>query len=65
MSLVPELKDTYISGATEWLSVDKALIIMSLRYKSNDHFWFTFFHESGHILLHNKKEVFIDTKDNK
>jgi len=61
---VPELKDTHISGATEWLSADKALIIMSMRYKSDDHFWFTFFHEAGHILLHNKKEIFIDTTDN-
>lgn len=61
---VPELKNTHISGVTEWISSEKALIIMSLRYKSNDHFWFTFFHESGHIVLHKKKEVFIDTKDN-
>ena len=33
---------------------------MSLRYKTNDHFWFTFFHEAAHILLHGKKEIFID-----
>ena len=26
----------------------------------NDSFWFTFFHEVGHILLHGKKERFID-----
>ena len=60
---VPELKQIHISGAAEWLAPDKALIIMSLRYKTNDYFWFTFFHEAGHILLHNKKDVFIDTKD--
>lgn len=62
---VPELKDTHISGATEWISPDKALIIMSLRYKSDDHFWFTFFHEASHILLHNKKDIFIDNNDDK
>ena len=61
---VPELKGTHISGAAEWLSSQKALIIMSLRYKSNDHFWFTFFHEAAHILLHSKKEVYIDSEDN-
>ena len=33
---------------------------MSLRYKTNDHFWFTFFHEAGHIILHGKKQTFID-----
>ncbi|MEA1911016.1 MAG: HigA family addiction module antitoxin [Spirochaetota bacterium] len=62
---VPELKDTHISGATEWISSDKALIVISLRYKSDDHFWFIFFHEAAHILLHNKKDIFIDNKDDK
>ncbi len=58
---VPEFDQTHISGATKWLSQDTALIIMSLRYKTNDHFWFTFFHESAHILLHGKKQIFIDS----
>jgi len=57
---VPEFRKTHISGATRWLSPDKSLIIMSLRYKTNDHFWFTFFHEAAHILLHGKKDIFID-----
>jgi Zn-dependent peptidase ImmA (M78 family) len=30
-----------------------------LRYKSDDHFWFSFFHEAGHLLLHSKKETFV------
>jgi HTH-type transcriptional regulator / antitoxin HigA len=57
---IPEFKETHISGATCWVAPTKALIIMSLRYKSNDHFWFTFFHEAAHILLHPKKDIFID-----
>ena len=57
---VPELQRTRISGATEWLAPDKAMIAMSLRHKTNDHFWFTFFHEIAHIYLHGKKIVFID-----
>ena len=61
--LVPELKDTHISGATWWLSQHKAMIAISLRYKTNDHFWFTFFHEAAHILLHGKKNVYIDIKE--
>jgi Rad3-related DNA helicase len=36
------------------------MLAMSLRHKSNDHFWFTFFHEAAHILLHGKKDIFID-----
>lgn len=58
--LVPELPKTHLSGAARWLAKDKALIQLSLRHKTSDHVWFSFFHEAGHILLHGKKTVFID-----
>ncbi len=59
-AIIPELKDVHLSGATKWISKNKALMILSLRYKTNDHFWFSLFHEAAHILLHGKKEIFID-----
>jgi Zn-dependent peptidase ImmA (M78 family)/plasmid maintenance system antidote protein VapI len=49
------------SGATRFVSPDKAVVILSFRYLSNDHFWFTFFHEIGHLILHSKSSTFIDT----
>lgn len=61
--LVPELKGTHISGAACWVSQHKAMIAVSLRYKTNDHFWFAFFHEAAHILLHGKKNIYIDIKE--
>jgi Predicted Zn peptidase len=33
---------------------------LSIRYGTDDHLWFTFFHEAGHILLHGKRDVFIE-----
>ncbi|MDO8806703.1 MAG: helix-turn-helix domain-containing protein [Elusimicrobiota bacterium] len=57
---VQELPKTCATGATRWLSKDKALIQLSLRHKTNDILWFTFFHEAGHILLHEKKKFFIE-----
>ncbi len=36
---------------------------MSLYGKTNDRFWYTFFHEAAHILIHDKKEVFLDEFD--
>lgn len=57
---VPALPKTGISGATRWLNPNKAIIQLSLRYKTNDHLWFTFYHEAGHILLHGKKELFLE-----
>jgi HTH-type transcriptional regulator/antitoxin HigA len=51
-----------ISGATRWIG-GNPLIQLTDRYKTNDHFWFAFFHEVAHILLHGKKEVFIEEFD--
>lgn len=58
-----ELQKTHLFGATRWLTPEKALIILSLRYKTDDHFWFSFFHEAGHILHHGKKDIFLDEKE--
>ena len=49
-----------LSGISRWLSPRKALIQQTMRHLSNDHFWFTFFHEAAHLLLHSRKSVFID-----
>lgn len=51
-----------INGATRWIN-DTPVIQLSGRYKRNDIFWFTFFHEAGHLLLHGKKEIFLETGD--
>ncbi|WP_338680272.1 helix-turn-helix domain-containing protein [Janthinobacterium sp. TB1-E2] len=60
--LVPEFPKLGICGATRWLSSDKALIQLSLHYKRADQLWFSFFHEAGHILLHGKRDIFIEQK---
>lgn len=56
----PEIKGARINGAARWLTPEKALIQLSLRHRWNDIFWFTFFHEVGHLLLHSKKDTFIN-----
>lgn len=55
----PELPKTHISGAARWLTPGRALIQLSLRYRSDDQFWFTFFHEAGHV-LQGKRQIFLD-----
>lgn len=55
----PALPKAAINGSTRWIQ-DRPLIQLSNRYQRNDIFWFTFFHEAGHILLHGKKDVFIE-----
>jgi len=58
--LTPQVKGARVSGATRWLDPCKAVIQLSLRYKTDDQFWFTFFHEAAHLLLHGKREVFLE-----
>jgi HTH-type transcriptional regulator / antitoxin HigA len=60
--LEPAPKGCPAWGATKWLAPDKALLMLSLRYKTNDHLWFAFFHEAAHIFLHSKKMLFVELK---
>lgn len=60
---IPALPKTRASGVTRWLSPGKALIQLSLRYKTDDQLWFTFFHEAGHIYLHGKRDIFIEDQN--
>ncbi len=57
----PNIPKATISGAARWIfNTTVPLIQLSGRYKTNDHFWFTFFHEAAHILLHGKKDIFLE-----
>ena len=58
--IVPELPATRAYGATRWLTPTKAILQLSLRGKTDDLLWFTFFHEAAHILKHGKRDAFIE-----
>jgi HTH-type transcriptional regulator / antitoxin HigA len=60
VAFVPSPKGCPASGAVRWIAPDRALVQLSLRYKTNDHLWFTFFHECAHLLLHGKKMLFLE-----
>ena len=60
VAFVPELpRRTRTSGATLWLTPKKALMQFSFRYQTDDQFWFTFFHESAHILS-GRRKIFLE-----
>jgi hypothetical protein len=58
--VAPAPKGCPVSGAIKWLNTDRALIMLSLRGKTDDTLWFSFFHEAGHLLQHRKKITFLD-----
>lgn len=55
-----EFKGCRASGATWWAKPDKAVILLSNRGKREDRFWFSLFHEIGHLLKHAKRDTYID-----
>jgi HTH-type transcriptional regulator / antitoxin HigA len=61
--LVPHLAGTYAHGATRWLAPDRVLVQLSLRGAWADVFWFSLFHELGHVLKHSKRSIFVRGDD--
>jgi addiction module HigA family antidote len=61
---IPCIAKAPVNGVARWIEKNNTpLIQISSRYKRNDIFWFSLFHEIGHILLHGKKEIFLENVD--
>lgn len=58
--IVPHFPGTKAHGATFWVSQKKAVLMLTIRFKWADIFWFSLFHELGHILRHGRKAVIIE-----
>lgn len=63
--VIPPFPKTCLSGAAYWAQGRIPVIQQSLRHKTNDHFWFTFFHEAAHIMLHSPKDLYADDETGK
>ena len=63
LNVVKPFSKTAVNGAARWLTPRKALIQLSARHMSDDQLWFSLFHEAAHILLHSKKDIFVDYHD--
>lgn len=62
--MVQELPKSGANGVARWLTDKKALLQMSIRNKWADIFWFSFFHEAGHLLEHRtQRRMLIDGLD--
>lgn len=60
LEFVPHVPKSGANGVTHWLHEDSPLIQLSLFRKRADIFWFTFFHEAAHVILHEQQRVFIN-----
>lgn len=56
----PCIDGTRASAAVRWLGPERVLIVLTDRGKYEDSLWFSFFHESGHIVLHPRRKSVIE-----
>lgn len=62
LAVVPTPAGCPVSGATFFSTPERANILLSFRYLTDDQFWFSFFHEAGHLVLHDKKDFFVESE---
>lgn len=56
----PSLTGTRASAAVRWLGPERPVIVLTGRGRYEDSVWFSFFHESGHVLHHPKRKSVIE-----
>lgn len=56
----PKMTCAPAQGATHWIDGDRVLIMLNTDNQFEGKFWFNLFHEIGHVLLHGKKDVYVD-----
>lgn len=61
--VIPNLKNCGVNGAVKWLSHDKVVLAINDRRKYADTFWFSLFHEIGHVLQKRIKLLIISDKN--
>jgi len=57
---VPTPPGCHASGATFFMDGAKAVIVLSFRHLTDDQFWFSFFHEAAHLVLHDERALFLE-----
>ena len=63
--IIDKIPGIYCWGATKWFNNSKAMLLLSLRCRTDDQFWFSFFHEAAHIIKHKQDQhIYIDYDNN-
>lgn len=58
--ICPHFAKTKAHGAVFWMGREKAVLMVTIRGRWADIFWFSLFHEIGHILLHGRQNVILE-----
>lgn len=57
---VPPLPGLSVSGVAFWPSQVYPVIMLTARHLRDDRLWFSFFHEAAHLILHDRRTVYLD-----
>ncbi|MET7951277.1 HigA family addiction module antitoxin [Micromonospora sp. NPDC005324] len=60
LTFVREIRGTRVCAATWWITGDRPAIGITVRHKRPDNFWFSLLHEVGHVVLHPRRESYLD-----
>ena len=60
LTFVREIQGTRVCAATWWITGDRPAIGITARHKRPDNFWFNLMHEVGHVVLHLRRESYLD-----
>ena len=63
LAICPHFPGTRVHGATFWPGRSKAALMITIRGAWADVFWFSLFHELGHLLLHGRRDVILEDDD--
>lgn len=61
--LLPNLKNCGVNGAVKWMNKEKVILAINDRKKYADIFWFSFFHELGHVFQQRLKMLIVSEKN--
>ena len=57
--VVPLIPNAPVNGCVRWIG-ESPCILLTDHIKDSERFWHYFFHEIGHIILHGKKDIFLE-----
>ena len=61
--LLPNLKNCGVNGAVKWMNKERVILAINDRKKYADIFWFSFFHELGHVFQQRLKMLIVSEKN--
>ncbi len=61
--ILPEMPHANVNGVVKWIDADHVVLLLNAKGKYADIFWFSLFHELGHVRQMKKRLLIVDGED--